>query len=105
VARGHSGTVFVDIQNDGLRDDTLHVTGPGGSQGFTLTYYRDATNVTGQVVSGTFSTGSLARGGHMTLKVVVHLSATSANSAYFLVTARSVPGVPVDAVKVTVHAT
>ena len=33
VARGHSGTVFVNFQNDGLRDDTFEVTGPGGSSG------------------------------------------------------------------------
>jgi hypothetical protein len=105
VARGHSGTVYVNIQNDGLRDDTLEVTGPGGSSGFTVTYFRGATNVTGQVLAGTFSTGSLARGASTTLRLVVHLSATSANTGTFLVHARSGPGTPTDAVKVIVHAT
>jgi hypothetical protein len=105
VHRGHSGTLYADIQNDGLSADTLKVTGPGGAQGFTLTYFQGATNVTSQVLSGTWSTGSLALGAHVTLKVVIKVAAGSANSGTFLITARSQPGVPVDAVKAVVNAT
>jgi hypothetical protein len=55
VHRGHSGTLYADIQNDGLSADTLKVTGPGGAQGFTLTYFLGTTNanVTSQVLAGT----------------------------------------------------
>jgi hypothetical protein len=105
VQRGHSGTLYADIQNDGLSTDTLKVTGPGGAQGFTLTYFQGATNVTSQVLAGTWSTGSLAPGAHVTLKVVIKVAAGSANSGTFLVSARSLPGVPVDAVKAIVNAT
>jgi hypothetical protein len=105
VQRGHRGRVYADIQNDGLTADTLKVTGPGGANGFTLTYFHGATNVTSQVLAGTFSTGSLAPRAHLTLKVVIRVAHGSANSGTFLITARSSPGVPVDAVKAIVHAT
>jgi len=105
VQRGHSGTLYADIQNDGLSADTLKVTGPAGAQGFTLTYFHGATNVTGQVLAGTYSTGSLAPGAHVTLKVVIKVASGSANSGTFLITARSQPGVPVDAVRAVVNAT
>jgi hypothetical protein len=105
VHRGHSGTLYADIQNDGLSADTLKVTGPGGAQGFTLTYFHGATNVTSQVLSGTYSTGNLAPGAHVTIKVVIKVALGSANSGTFLITARSQPGVPVDAVKAIVNAT
>jgi hypothetical protein len=105
VVRGHSGTLYVDIQNDGLAADTLKVTGPGGAQGFTLHYFHGTTDVTSQVLAGTYSTGSLARGAHLTLRVVIHVAAGSAASGTFLISARSQPGVPVDAVKAIVDAT
>ena len=82
VSRGHSGTLYVDIQNDGLSADTLKVTGPGGAQGFTVTYFHGATNVTSQVRAGTYSTGSLAPGAHVTIKVVIKVASGSANSRH-----------------------
>jgi hypothetical protein len=70
-----------------------------------LTYFNGASNVTSQVVAGTFSTGSLAPAAHLTLKVVIAVAAGSDNSGTFLITARSQPGVPADAVKAIVNAT
>lgn len=105
VQRGHSGTLYADIQNDGLAAAAFKVTGPGGAHGFTLTYFHGATNVTWQVLAGTYSTGSLAPGAHLTLKVVIKVAAGSANSGTFLISARSQPGAPVDAVKAIVNAT
>ena len=104
MARGSSGTLFVSIQDDGLLDDTFTVLGTGAANGFTVTYFRGSTNVTGQVRAGTFSTGNLAPGGSTTLKMVVKLSATSANSGTFPVTAKAGPGTPADAVKAIVKA-
>ena len=105
VHRGHSGTLYVDVQNDGLLADTLKVTGHRGAHGFTVGYYRGATNVTSQVLAGTFSTGGMASGAHLTLRVVIKVAAGSTNSTSLLITARSSPGVPVDAVQAIVHAT
>ena len=104
VQRGHSGTLYADIQNDGLFADTFKVTGPPGAHGFTLTYFHGATNVTSQVTAGTYSTGSLAPAAHLTLKVVIKVAAGSANTGTFLITARS-PGTAPDAVKAIVKAT
>lgn len=105
VSRGNSGTLYVDIQNDGLSADTLTVHGPGVANGFTPTYFHGATNVTSQVRAGTYSTGSLAPGAHVTIRVVITVALGSANSRTFLISARSLPGVPVDAVKAIVNAT
>ena len=105
MSRGHSGTLYVDIQNDGLSADTLKVTGPGGANGFTLAYFQGATNVTSQVLAGSYSTGSLAPAAHVTIRVVIKVALGSAASGTFLISARSQPGVPVDAVKAIVNAT
>jgi len=103
VARGSSIKRFVSIQNDGLYADTFKVTGTGSARGFTVTYFNGPTNVTTQVKAGTFSTGSLAPGAALVLKVVLKVAASSASTASFLVKGTS-PGPPSDAVKVTVHA-
>jgi hypothetical protein len=105
VARGHSKALFLNFQSDGLVDDTLTITGTGSATGFTVTYFRGTTNVTSQVKNGTYSTGSLAPGGSSTLKMVVKLSASSANVGSFLIKAKSLPGTAPDAVKATVKAT
>ena len=73
-------------------------------QGFALQYFHGPTNVTAQVSAGTFSTGSLAPGASVTLKVVVHLSATSANQGSFLIQTTSKPGARPDAVRAIVNA-
>lgn len=104
VGRGHTGTFYADIQNDGLFADTFKVHGTGTASGFTVSYFKGTTNVTAQVNAGTYSTGSLAPGAHVTLKVVVKVAASSASSGKFLVKATS-PGTPPDAVKAIVKAT
>ncbi len=103
VTRGQSGTLFVDIQNDGLFTDAFKVQGTGTASGYTVSYFKGATNVTAAVKAGTFSTGSLTPGAHQTLKMVVKLSTTSAAGGTFLVRATS-PGTPPDAVKAIVKA-
>lgn len=105
VARGSHGTFYVSIQNDGLLADTFAAAGTGAATGFTVTYFRGATNVTAQVRAGTFSTGGLAPGASTTLKMIVKLSATSAKTGSFLIKATAGPGTPADAVKATVKAT
>jgi hypothetical protein len=104
VARGSSGVLFANIQNDGLTADDLKVVGPTGSAGYAVHYFDGPTDVTSQVSAGTFSTGTLAPGASVTLKIVVHLSATSANQGSFLIQARSKPGASPDAVRATVNA-
>lgn len=104
VARGHSGVLFANIQNDGLTADDLKVGATGQAAGFAVHYFRGATNVTAQVNAGTFSTGSLAPGANVTLKIVVNLASTSANQGSFLIKAMSKPGAQPDAVLATIKA-
>jgi hypothetical protein len=104
VARGHNGTLFLSLQNDGLEDDDLTVGGTGTATGYTVTYFHGTTNVTSQVKNGTYSTGTLAPGATSTLKMVVKLSQSSANSGTYLIKAKSAPGTAPDAVKAVVKA-
>jgi hypothetical protein len=104
VPRGMSGTLYADIQNDGLVADTFLVHGTGTASGFSVAYFTGTTNVTTQVKAGTFSTGRLAPGAHRTIRVVVKVAATSAASATFLIRATSAPGTQPDAVKAVVKA-
>jgi len=104
VPRGSSGVLFANIQNDGLTADDLKVGATGQATGFTVHYFLGPTDVTSQVNAGTFSTGSLAPGASQTLKIVVHLAATTANQGSFLIKARSKPGTQPDAVRATINA-
>jgi hypothetical protein len=104
VARGSSGVLFANIQNDGLTADSLQVGATGQATGFTVRYFRGTTDVTSQVNAGKFSTGNLAPGASLTLKIVVKLAATTANQGSFLIKARSKPGADLDAVRATIKA-
>ncbi len=84
VHRGHSGVFWVDIQNDGLQGGLWWIQAPAGSNGFTVTYFNGATNVTTQVENGGVPI-SLTPGAHHTLEMVVKLSANSGNSHTFLI--------------------
>jgi hypothetical protein len=104
VARGQGhGDLFIDVQNDGLVPATFTVHGTGAATGYKVDYYSGATKVTSQVKAGTFSTGSLAPGAHVTLKLTVKLSAGAAPKGTFLVVAASAGASP-DAVKAIVNA-
>ncbi len=104
VTRGKTGTFYVNFQNDGLVAAAFKIKGTGGARGITVRYYRGGTNVTTAVKAGTYSTGSIAARGSLTLRVVVAVAASSASSASFLVKATSVAGTPADSVKAIVRA-
>ena len=89
VARGHNGTLYADIQNDGLITTSFTVKGKGAASGYSVSYFNGSTNVTSQVKAGTFNTGNLAAGAHLTLRVVVTLAPGSAAKGTFRVTATS----------------
>jgi hypothetical protein len=104
VARRHSGTFYVSIQNDGLVAASFKILGTGGAHGYSVQYYRGAVNVTTAVKAGTYSTGAIAARAAITLKVVVTLGSSTAASASYLVKALSVSGTWSDAVKAIVKA-
>lgn len=70
----HDGGVKTDylrIQNDGPVPETFRVRGTPGNAKFTVKYLNGGTNVTSQVVAGTFNTGVLAPGRTRLLKAVI----------------------------------
>ena len=80
------------------------VKGTGGARGITVRYFKGSSNVTTAVKAGTWSTGSIAARGALTLKMVVTVASSSASSTSFLVKVSSVSGTPADAVKAIVKA-
>ena len=104
VKHRKTGTFYVSIQNDGLVAAAFTVKGTGGARGITVRYFKGSSNVTTAVKAGTWSTGSIAARGALTLKMVVTVASSSASSTSFLVKVSSVSGTPADAVKAIVKA-
>ena len=107
VHRNQTGTFSVQIGNDGLGVDSYTVRGTGSNSRFTVSYFRGATNITAQVLAGTYPIANLAAGVNRTLTVRVKVAAGApvGSSRSFLITATSTgAGAPKDAVKATVIA-
>ena len=71
VAAGGSATFYVRLQNDGNLPDTLELSGPGQESAWRVKYYDGTTDITSQVLAGTWTTGTLPPGDKRTVKVVV----------------------------------
>jgi hypothetical protein len=106
VHRTQTGTFTVEFVNDGLATDTYKVKGPGSSGAFSVKYFAGATDVTAQVVAGTYSlTMAPPDFRYLTIKVTVGAGATVGSFKSFLLTATSQGGgLAKDAVKAKVTA-
>ncbi len=107
VRRGQSTDFLVRVRNEGNTTDSLRMKGTAGNNRFTVRYFNGSTNVTSQVVAGTFQFGSVPANATRTLKVrfTVAANATVGSSRSVLVTATSVGDTAEkDAVKATVTA-
>jgi hypothetical protein len=102
VGAGHTGTFYVSIQNDGLVAASFTIKGSGSARGYSVRYYRGATNITTAVKAGTYSTGAIAARSAVTIRMVVKRALSAASSVTYLVKASSVSGTPADAVKAIV---
>jgi hypothetical protein len=109
VTRGHAIRCYVRIQNDGIVPASFKIKGTGGATGFVTHYYRDgqflAFDITAAVRDGTYATVSLDPRESALIRFEVHVANSSAASATFTTTARSVSGTLPDAVRLVVHAT
>lgn len=76
---GGKKSSFVRIQNDGHENAAITVQGTAGNGSFTVRYLSGSTNVTSAVVGGSFSTGSLASGASIVLKVEITAKTKAAN--------------------------
>jgi hypothetical protein len=100
--------MFIDVQNDGTLSGAFKLLGTGTASGYTVHYFKGATDVTTQVKNGTFITTVLAPGDRFSLKIAITLSATAVSEGRFTITTwSSTPGsaTPKDAVKAIVMAT
>lgn len=107
VNRGSTGTFTIRIGNDGFATDSFTVKGPGSGGGFTATYMDGTTNITSQVVAGTYAINGLAAGARksITLKVRVGSGvATNTTRSWLVVSTSAGAGAPKDAVKARVTA-
>lgn len=79
IARGTTRTFHVKLQNDGPELDELKVKGvASGSAGYTIRYLSGTTDITAAVVAGTYSTGALAPGASVTIKVKITATSSAA---------------------------
>ncbi len=105
IVHGHLGTLFLNVQNDGVLSDVLKISGSGGGHGFTVAYSQGTTSDTTKVVAGSFATATLAPGSNTTMRVTVHAPSTRGGTFSFLIRARSSGSAPLDAVTVIVKST
>ena len=77
VRRGQTGTFVVQVRNEGSATDAIKVKGPASSGAFTLRYFQGTTDVTAQVVAGTFQFTNLAPNATAQLKVKVKVASTA----------------------------
>lgn len=81
---------FVLIQNDGHDTETFTVQGSGNTSNFNVRYLKGNINVTPNVVSGSLSTGPLAPGASLLLKVEITAKTKQANkTATFSITGKA----------------
>ncbi len=109
VPKGTQKTAGIWIQNDGLLPATFKLKGTGTASGYTIKYIdhlNGDADVTAAMKAGTYSVPYLlAPGQTYTLRMVIKLSASAANSGSFTVTATSTTNTPKDAVRLVVHGT
>lgn len=103
AARGHMVTFGISIQNDGNAAGRFKVKATGSAAGgYTVKYFQGTTDITPEVVAGTYRTPSLAPGATylITAKVMVKQTAGVGSQVVRLVTITSVGSPTIkDAVK------
>ena len=66
-----ASTFYARVQNDGNLTEPIKVKGTAGTTRFTVAYFAGTTNITSQVVAGTYQTAALAPGGKTNIKIVI----------------------------------
>ena len=69
IFAGQTRSELIRVQNDGEVPDSFKIKGGGGQGPLSVTYQDGATDVTGQVEAGTFSTPTLAPGASYTISL------------------------------------
>jgi hypothetical protein len=103
LQRGQSRTLYVDFQNDGLKEDEFVIDHEAGSHGFTVTYFWEGYPL-GELP---FVVGPVAPHAHVQLKMVIKasVSATTFDGFVRVKSNKATNFYLWDAVEVIVHAT
>jgi len=104
VAPGVAATYYVKIENDGDAADTFKVTGPGDSNGWLIRYYDNSNNavLTTDVIGAGWTSGSVAAGGSIVVRVTATCGTTAADEKEVLLSAAAVTSTGrTDSVKMT----
>jgi hypothetical protein len=108
IHRSKSGTFKLRFGNDGFVADSYTLGAPGSGGGFTATYLDGTTDVTAQVVAGTYHVNGLAPGSTKVLKLKVKVGsgvAVGASHTWLVTQTSTGSGSVTDAVKAKVKAT
>src|SRR5262249_7113035 len=105
--QGGTAVVTIRIGKHGFRDDSVGLDSPGNQNGMTATFKRGTTDITAQVVAGTYTFNSLAPGASFDVTLSVHVGAGVPNGtvkSWVVAVASTGAGAARDAVKATVTA-
>lgn len=81
VGRGQTGGFVMRFRNEANVTDTLTIKGPGNSTGFTVQYLAGTTDVTAEVVAGTFQFEDMAPNATRNLKVKITVAGNATVNA------------------------
>ena len=82
IARNHTRSLFVQVQNDSLATDSFTIDANlSGSSSFTVQFFNGATDITAAVLAGTYTVNNLAAGAHVTIEIRVTAAGNTPASA------------------------
>jgi parallel beta-helix repeat protein len=82
IARSHTSSFFVTLQNDGLDTDSFKLLATiSGSNKFKVRFFVGSTDITARLLAGTYSANGWAPGGQLVIEIrVTAKSSTGANA-------------------------
>jgi hypothetical protein len=104
VKRGRNVVFYINMQNDGIFASAYKVQAAGGARGITAHFYQGTTNITPQVLAGTYSSGTIDPRANKSIRMVVTVAKTSVTHGTYLVKLTASSVTPIDAVRATVTA-
>jgi hypothetical protein len=82
IARSHTSSFFVTLQNDGLDTDSFKLLATiSGSNKFKVRFFVGSTDITARLLAGTYSANGWAPGGQLVIEIRVTAKASTKASA------------------------
>jgi hypothetical protein len=104
VKRGHNVVFYINMQNDGIFSSSYKVKGTGGARGIIAHFYQGSTNITPQVLAGTYSSGDIAPRANKSIRMIVTVSKNSVIHGSYVVRLTASSVTPQDAVRALITA-